>query len=100
MSGSAPIPRPLETPRICPLPCCRNSRDLVAGDNLTLEYRGLAETEIEFEAIEPGQSMLDAFLLKFGGQIFVMLAQMLLMWSIIIGDQDRIVLDAHIAFGI
>jgi hypothetical protein len=32
-------------------------RDFVAGDNLTLGHRGtwrLTETEIEFEAIEPG----------------------------------------------
>ena len=51
------------------------SRDFGAGDNLTLVYQGrrkasgLTETEIKFEAIEPGQSMLDAFLLKFCGQI-------------------------------
>ena len=33
------------------------SRDFGAGDNLTLGYRGtrrLTETEIEFEAVEPG----------------------------------------------
>jgi hypothetical protein len=35
MSGIETIPRPLETPRICPLPCCRSSEQvadlLVAG---------------------------------------------------------------------
>ena len=50
------------------------------------------------EAIEPRQCGLDALLAEFGGQVFVMLTQAVLMWSIIVGDQDGIVLDAHIAF--
>src|SRR5271165_2923409 len=80
---------------------CPFGRDFVAGDNLTLGYRAtwrLTETEIEFEAIEPGWSRFDAFLSKFVGQIFVLLAQTVLVWGVIVGDQDRIVLDTHIAF--
>jgi hypothetical protein len=50
------------------------------------------------EAIEPRQCGLNALLSEFGGQIFVVLTQAVLLWSIIIGDQDGIVLDAHIAF--
>ena len=62
------------------LRCAPRSRDFGAGDNLTLVYRGrrkangLTETEIKFEAIEPGQSRLDTFLSEFVGQIFVLLA--------------------------
>jgi hypothetical protein len=44
--------------------------------------RGLSEAEVELEAVEPGEGWLDTFLSEFGGQIFVMLAQALLMWSI------------------
>ena len=67
---------------------------------MTLEFDGanrLSETEVEFESIEPGQNRLDAFLAEFAGQVFIMLAQVLLMWGVIIGDQDCVVLDADIA---
>ena len=55
------------------------SRDFVAGDNLTLGlgHRGtwrLTETEIEFEAVEPGECRLDTFFLEFVGEMFVVLA--------------------------
>jgi hypothetical protein len=56
------------------------------------------EAEVELEAIEPRQCRLDAFLSEFSGQIFVMIAQTLLMWSVIVGYEDCIVFDAHIAF--
>jgi hypothetical protein len=58
----------------------------------------LTETEIEFEAVEPGQRRLDALLLEFVGQILVLLAQTISMWGVIVGDLDGIVLDADIAF--
>jgi hypothetical protein len=53
------------------------SRDFGAGDNLTdrgSERRRLSEAEIKFEAIEPGECRLDAFLLEFVGEMFVVLA--------------------------
>jgi len=57
----------------------------------------LFEAKVQFEVVEPGDLRIDFFALQFGRQVFIVLAQGRWVGRIIVGDDNRIVLHAHIA---
>jgi len=58
---------------------------------------GLFEAEVQFEIVEPGDFGIDFLGVQLDRQMFVMLAQPLPVGGIMAGDDDGVVLHAHIA---
>ena len=72
-------------------------RDLLAGDNLTIESVRSLEMEIEFEIVEPWYLRVDVFLGELLGKVLVVSLQKVDVWSVIEGDVDGVVADANVA---
>ena len=56
----------------------------------------LLESEVEFEVIEPGDTGVDAFFGWFQGKVFVVVAELFGMGSVVEGDKDGVIGDADV----
>ena len=56
------------------------------------------EAEVELEAVEPGDVGIDTLGLEFFWEIGVMAFERPCIGSVVIGDQDRVIVDAHVSF--
>src|ERR1035437_3070073 len=59
---------------------------------------GLFEAEVEFEVVKPRHAGIDSFLLQPLGKVFKVLFPLMSLGSVVISDQDRVLVDAHVAF--